>query len=231
MKLSKAMILAAGYGTRLKPHTDFLPKALVQYKHKPMIENVIDKLISAGIGDITINTHYLAGKIAEFIDRNKFNAKINLTFEKEILGIGGGIKNAKKYLEHSGNFLVHNVDVDSDINIKELYDFHIKKNAIASLCVNKRETTRHLLIDKNYNLIGRISNKGEEFYKNTSDYSKIAFCGVYILAERVFDLFPSDDKFDIIPFILGMVKKGELVICYDIGDTYWKDVGKIEDLD
>jgi NDP-sugar pyrophosphorylase family protein len=93
-------------------------------------------------------------------------------------------------LRDSGNFLVHNVDVDSDINIPRVYDYHTKQNALAVLCVKKRETARQLLIDRNNNLIGRVKDGNSEFYKESTDCSETAFCGVYVLSARVFDLFP-----------------------------------------
>ncbi|HEY3249727.1 MAG TPA: nucleotidyltransferase family protein, partial [Ignavibacteria bacterium] len=178
--ITRAMILAAGYGTRLKPLTDTRPKALISYKGKPMIENVIIKIKKAGINEITINTHYLAEKIKEYLDNNKFGGlKVNLTYEKEILGTGGGIKNAAGYLKGSANFLVHNVDVESDIDLAELTEFHLKNSPLATLAVKKRDTTRPLLIDEDNNLIGRIREGKQQLLKEVSGpISQISFCGV-----------------------------------------------------
>ena len=229
-KLTKAMILAAGYGTRLKPHTDVLPKALVQYNNKPMIEHVILKLISAGIEDITVNVHYLPEKVFDYFKANEFDAKINLTFEPEILGTGGGIKNARNFLSGSGNFIVHNADVDSGIDIAELFNRHINSDVLATLCVKKRETSRPVLVDNSNYLCGRIYKGETKLYKETLSYSETSFCGVSVFSDRVFELFPDTENFDIALFLFEMIRNGEKVLCYDIGDTYWKDLGKFEDL-
>ena len=227
--ITKAMILAAGYGTRLKPLTDTVPKALIPHKSKPMLENVIVKLKAAGINEVTVNTHYFADKIKEYFDNNNYGLKINLTYEKEILGTGGGIKNASGYLKDSGDFLVHNVDVDSDIDLSKLSEFHFKHSPLAALAVKKRETSRPLLIDENNNLMGRMSKGKEYFSKQANSINQISFCGVYILSARVFELFPAEANFDIVLFLLDMVKAGEKILCYDIGDTHWKDLGRYED--
>jgi len=229
-KIKKAMVLAAGYGTRLKPLTDFLPKPLLLYNKKPMIEFVILKLAAAGINDITVNSHYLHEKVYEYFNINTFDANINLIFEPHILGTGGGIKNAGKFLNGSGSFIVHNADVDSNINLAELFNYHINSDVLATLCVKKRETSRPLLVDENNFLTGRIANGTHILCNETETYFQTSFCGVSVFSDRVFDLFPGEEKFDIILYLLNMVKKGEKIVCYDIGNTYWKDLGKLTNL-
>jgi len=227
--VTHAMILAAGFGLRLKPLTDAAPKALVPYNNKPMIENVIIKLVDAGIINITVNTHYFAKQIQNFIESNNFGVQINLTFEENILGTGGGIKNSKEYLAGSGNFIIHNVDVVSDMDIGELALFHRNNDALATIAVKKRDTGRPLLMDKDNNLIGRAAEADEQL-TGQKHLHKTAFCGIYILSDRVFDLFPQEEKFDIISFLLDAVKKNERVLCHDIGNSFWKDLGRLEDL-
>jgi len=229
-KLSKAMILAAGFGTRLKPLTDTIPKPLVTYKNIPMIEIVINRLIESGIKDITINTHYLNHKIEEYLSGKKFSVKINLINEPEILGTGGGIKNSEKYLKGSGSFLVHNVDVISEIDLSDMFEFHLRSEALSTLAVKQRETSRPLLVDSENQLCGRISGSKEYLYSENRVKGKTSFTGVYILSDKVFELFPGENYFDIVLFLLDMVKSGEKIICYDIGNTSWKDIGRIENL-
>ena len=222
--VTHAMILAAGFGLRLKPLTDTIPKALVPYNNKPMIENVIIKLVGSGINNITVNTHYFADQIQEFIQSKNFEIQINLSFEENILGTGGGIKNSKKYLSGSGNFIVHNADVVSGLDLNALARFHQGSDALATLAVKQRETGRPLLMDRSNNLTGRASDRDNE------PNIKIAYSGICILSDRIFNLFPEDEKFDIIEFLLDAVKNNEKVLCYDIGDVFWKDLGRITDL-
>lgn len=229
--LRKAMILAAGFGTRLKPLTDNTPKALVPYNGKPMIQNVIEKLKSAGINDIVVNTHYLHEQVEEFFRMNSFGVKITLSHENEILETGGGIKNAKTFLEDAGNFLVYNTDVDSDINIGLMYEHHLKHQPLATIAVKERKTSRPLLFDEKNNLAGRVIENKEYIYgKRSGGLKSSAFCGIHIISCGIFTLFPNENKFDIISFYMNMVKAGEKISGYDIEDCYWKDLGSAKNL-
>lgn len=231
--LNKAMILAAGYGTRLKPLTDTIPKALIPYKSRPMIAGVIEKLKSAGINDIVVNTHYLHTQVEEYFEKNDFGVKITLVHEPEILGTGGAIKNARKFLEDSGNFLVYNVDVVSDLNINEMFQHHLKYSPLATLAVKTRETTRPLLMDSCGYLTGRIIN-GEWILSKGVDKSeliKTAFCGIHIVSGDIFNFFDSENNFDIITQYLSMVKQNIKVVCYDINNCFWDDLGKLSALE
>lgn len=226
-KLTKAMILSAGFGTRLRPLTDNIPKALIMFNGRPMIENVILKLINFGITDIVVNTHHLSEKIADYFSSRKFDASVTLIHEERILGTGGGIKNARKNLEDSGDFLVHNVDVDTDLDLNEMYKFHEENNAIATLAVQKRETSRPLIIDSKNNLIGRtIYNEDLIYGKTPFPLSKIAFSGIHILSSRIFNFFPAFENFDIISFYMELNVSTENIVVYDIGNCYWRDLGK-----
>jgi N-acetyl-alpha-D-muramate 1-phosphate uridylyltransferase len=230
-KLNKAMILAAGFGTRLKPLTDKIPKPLIEYKGKPMIWHVINKLVKCGINDITINAHYFSDQMAEYFKVNDFSVKINLLHEKEILGTGGGIKNAKPYLEDAENFLVYNADVNSEIDLREMYSFHLSNNALVTLAVKKRESSRALIADENNNLLGRVAGTGEKLYREPEgDKSKATFCGMHIISNQIFELFPEVDRFDIIQVYMDLVSSGKKVLCYDIGDTGWEDIGTLDKL-
>lgn len=230
-KLTRAMILAAGFGTRLKPLTDITPKPLVEYKGKPMVQILIDRLVSFGITDITLNTHYLREKVKVFFGTGGVGPVINLSHEKEILGTGGGIKNSEMFLRGTGAFIVHNVDVVSEIDFNALFEFHIQNSALATLAVKKRDTARPLLADDNNILSGRVVEGTKQIFREGTHLYTTAFCGVYILDDRVFDLFPPQDNFDIIPFFLDMTAKGEKIICFDIGDTFWKDIGRLSSLE
>jgi MurNAc alpha-1-phosphate uridylyltransferase len=231
-KLKHAMILAAGFGTRLKPLTDTTPKALIPYKGSPMISNVIKKLAGAGIENITVNTHYLSEQVEEYFKEKNFGVKINLVHEKDILGTGGGIKNARSFLEGAGDFLVYNVDVDSHIDIQKMYTYHKSKGPLVTLAVMKRDTSRSLLVDEECNLLGRVLGPEIRLHRSPErgEPKETAFCGVHILSSVIFERFPEETSLDIVLFYMNMLKLGERLFCYDIGDTYWKDLGTLKDL-
>ena len=145
----KAMIFAAGLGTRLRPLTDHTPKALVSVAGKPMLERVILRLKEAGFNDITVNIHHFGEQIIEFLRANNdFGITIHLSDERDmLLDTGGGIKKARPFLDGNEPFLVHNADILSDINLAELYRHHRESNAEATLLVSQRQTSRYLLLD------------------------------------------------------------------------------------
>ncbi len=226
------MILAAGYGTRLKPFTDTLPKALVQFKGKPMIENVIAKLEFAGIKNIIINTHHHHEKMLEYFECRKSSSNIHLIYEKEILGTGGAIKNAEKYLSASTDFIIYNTDVDCDIDLDALEDFHLQNKAIVTLIVQNRKTSRYLLTDQDGLLVGRTENGVNKFYSNIENRTvgKKAFCGMHILNISIFDYISQGINIDIIPIYIAMLKQGLAINTFDISGKYWKDIGIPENL-
>jgi len=229
-KITCAFILAAGFGTRLKPFTDDLPKALVLYKGKPMIENVITRLKSFGINEFYINTHHFAGKMEEYFSARKGDEQITLIHEKEILGTGGAIKNAAKFLPQKGNFIIYNTDVHSDAEINELMAFHTGKNALVTLCVQNRDTKRYLLFDEEGRLVGKAENGSDKIYiEDIGAARKIVrknFCGIHAVNSRIFsDLKPENESFDVIAFYMKMVNKGEKIYSFDISQKFWKDLG------
>lgn len=227
------MILAAGFGTRLLPLTESVPKPLVKIDGKPMIENVVLKLIESGINRIIINTHYLAEQVEEYFSINKFDAEIILTYEKDILGTGGGIMNAGEYLKDSGNFLVYNADIVSEINIHEMYDFHLRNDCFVTLAVKRRNTSRPLLRDHNNNLIGREA--GSKIYMSgnvqNDSINRVGFCGIHIISSNIFNYFTEKSEFDIIIFYTNSLLSHEKIMCYDAGDILWKDMGKVTDFE
>ena len=144
----KAMIFAAGLGTRLRPLTDHTPKALVPIAGKTMLERVILRLKDAGFNDITINIHHFGEQIIEFLrTHNDFGATIHISDERDrLLDTGGGIKKARPFLDGNEPFLVHNADIICDVDLAELYRHHRESNAEATLLVSERQTSRYLLL-------------------------------------------------------------------------------------
>ena len=227
------MIFAAGLGTRLKPLTDYMPKALIPVAGKPLLEHVIEKLKNAGFDEIIINIHHFGEQIVDFIySKNDFNIRITFSDEHEkLLDTGGGIKKASWFFDDDKPFLVHNVDILSNIDLNELYNFHLKTNPVATLVCSERQTSRFLLFDEFYHLKGWINEKSGEIKSPTlhlqpQQYRKLAFSGIHILTPTIFHLmddFP--DKFSIIDFYLSICNKKE-IISYVPDSLKLIDVGK-----
>lgn len=230
----KAMIFAAGRGTRLQPLTNTIPKALVKVKGTPMLEILIRKLIKNGFDEIIINLHHFPEQIIDFIKKkNYFGIRIEFSFEKEnLLNTGGGLKNAKNFFNDGKDFLLHNVDILSDINLKGFYNIHLKSNALVSLAVKNRQTSRYLLFDEDYLLAGWENIKtGEKIISRKLNKKLIpfAFSGIHIINPRIFDLINEEGAFSIIDLYLRLAKD-QKIMAFDIGNTFWKDIGKPEEL-
>src|SRR5690554_3270608 len=233
----KAMIFAAGLGTRLKPLTDNIPKALVTIGGKPLLQHTIEKLKQSGFDEIIINIHHFADQIIEFVlSKNSFNIKIEFSDEKnKLLDTGGGIKKASNFFNDNKPFLIHNVDILSNINLNELYHYHEKTNSAATLVCSERETSRYLLFDNNNMLKGwRNKSSGEtkspipDF--NPSQYKELAFSGIHILSASLLkNMIDFPDKFSIIDFYLSLSPHKQIV-AYTHSDFHMIDVGKPESL-
>ena len=150
------MILAAGLGTRLKPLTDNVPKALVPFQGVPMLEMIILKLLDAGVEKIVVNIHHLADQVIDFMEsRNYFDTKVILSDERDLLrDTGGGVLKARSLLEDDDPFILYNVDVHTDLDINKLFNFHRENGALATIAVSSRKTSRTLLFDEDGCLAG-----------------------------------------------------------------------------
>lgn len=199
MRPSKAMIFAAGLGTRLRPLTDSMPKALVEVAGAPMLERVIRRIYEAGISEFVVNTHHFAPMIDEFLKENQsFGLEIAISHEKETcLETGGGIRYAEPLLKGDGRFLVHNVDIISDLDFEYLFSKDDPKS-LASLVVTDAKTDRYLLFDKQMRLVGWTNSRTGEV---RSPYPSLATPGSLVdssLVESDFDCAsqsPSDVPF------------------------------------
>lgn len=228
----KAMIFAAGLGTRLRPLTNNLPKALFEIKGKPLLEITIDKLIQNGFDEIIVNVHHFAEQVIYFLTKKKFNAKIGISDESDkLLDTGGGLKKAKWFFDDGEPFLLHNVDIISDINLNEFYKIHLKNKSIATLAVQKRKSSRYLLFDEDNFLCGWENVKtGEKIIsKNKYPLSRLAFSGIHVVDPKLFSYFPNKEIFSIIDVYLNAARK-EKIKLFLHNDSFWQDIGKIEDL-
>lgn len=233
----KAMIFAAGLGTRLKPLTDTVPKALLPIAGKPMLEHVILKLKAAGFDRLVINIHHLGQQIIDFLkNNNNFGVEIDISDERDyLLDTGGGIKKAQRFLDGNESFLVHNVDIISDIDLRTLYEEHCRLTPISTLLVSDRETSRYLLFNKENRLCGwRNKTTGEikSYYPDFSPemYTEYAFSGIHVLSPKIFDwLDVWTGKFSIINFYLSIAAKTD-IHAYPIENLKLIDAGKLETL-
>lgn len=205
----KAMIFAAGLGTRLAPLTNIMPKAMVPVAGKPMLQLQIEKLINSGFDYIVINVHHFAEQIIDFINEHDFNAEIVISDESELLlNTGGGLKNVKKYFNPGDDFLLHNVDIYSDIDLMEIHNYHKAVKNLVTMAVKHRNSTNYLLFDSNKRLCGWKSYKtNSEIISIEKDYyDEMAFSGIYMFNYQIFDLFEKEGAFSIIPELLRISK-------------------------
>ena len=229
----KAMILAAGFGKRLMPLTKNIPKALIEINNKTLLERLIIKLKKTGFNELVINTSYLGSLIIDFLnEKNNFDIEIKTTAEPEPLETGGGIKFAHKHLIDSDFFLVHNVDIISDLDIKSLIEYHKSNKCFATLAVSKRETSRYLLFNNQNNLIGRRNLKtGQtEIISSVKNFKEFGFSGIYILSSKIFNYFDDSKRFSIIETLLKAAHT-EKIKCFEHSSKNWFDLGKIEDFE
>ncbi len=232
----KAMIFAAGLGTRLKPITDKMPKALVKISGKPLLWHTIQKLKTAGFDEIIINVHHFADQIIDYVkSNNNFDIRIEFSDERDmLLDTGGGIKKAAWFF-NGQPFLVHNVDIISNVDLKVLYDDHLNNNPLATLVVSERETSRYLLFDENLNLKGWTNTQSGEIKSPIENfqpekYNKLAFSGIQVLDPVIFSYMKNfPDKFSVIDFYLSVCDR-ENIWAFIPNDLKIIDVGKIDSI-
>lgn len=230
----KAMILAAGLGTRLGHLTSQRPKALVEWKGVPLLEHVILKLRDSGFTEIIINVHHHAGMIVDFVREKKdFGIRIEFSHEKKsLLDTGGGIARAAWFLK-DGPFLVHNVDIISSIDLNSFMAAHLRKGALVTMAVKQRDTSRSLLMNAEGYLGGWRNNRTGETILTDEDCKElipIAFSAIHVIDPEVLKLFPPQERFPIMPFYLDLAKKHRIYLHRHDADS-WMDMGKPESFD
>jgi NDP-sugar pyrophosphorylase family protein len=228
---NKAMILAAGLGTRLKPLTDHKPKALLEWEGRPLLEHVIVKLKSYGFTSIIINIHHHAALIMDYVkQKDQFGIEIVFSHERdELLDTGGGIANASWFFGNDP-FLVYNVDILSNIDLHAMFRHHQDSGAIATMAVKARVTTRSLLMSDDGLLKGWRDNRtGETILCGDSadGLIPIAFSAIHIMDPRVFSLFPKEKRFPLMPFYLDLARTHPVNLYRHDRDS-WIDMGKLE---
>lgn len=213
--IKKALIFAAGKGTRLKPFTDSHPKALALVNDVPLLERNIKYLQSFGVTEFVINVHHFGEQIVEFLEKNNhFGAKIDISDEKdELLETGGGLLFAQKYLENEENFLIMNADILTDLNIHELVKFHETHLPLATLAVSDRNSSRKLFFNSEMVLKGWMNkNSGEtKIAEFNNNFKELAFSGIHCINSSIFDKIKRRGKFSIMEEYLDLMFENEIL--------------------
>lgn len=229
----KAMILAAGLGTRLQPITQDIPKALAKINDLTLLEILITRLKRFGIKEVIINIHHFADQIADFIEEQKqFGINISFSDERDqLMDTGGGIKHAEWFLNDGKPFLVHNVDVISTIDLNDFANYHKKCDCLATLAVRKRKTSRYFLFNDNEVLCGwKNVSSGKQIITNQSPIiHPLAFGGIHIINPEIFDLIERTGKFSIVDEYLRLSYNYK-ICAYRHDNTEWLDLGSVENL-
>jgi N-acetyl-alpha-D-muramate 1-phosphate uridylyltransferase len=225
----KAMIFAAGLGTRLRPLTHNIPKALVRINNTPLIELIIKKLIDAGFLEIVINLHHFPDKIESFFkSKNNFGVQIKFSYENLLLDTGGGLLHAAHFFDDGKPFLLHNTDVISSIDFIKMMDFHQQKKPLVTLFVQNRISSRYLLFDKSGKLAGwKNDTTGEKIIvtQNNQELTQLGFNGIHIVDPHIFDLIDKTGSFPIMPEYLRLANDHAIIAFQDDVAKYI-DVGK-----
>ncbi|HVP65595.1 MAG TPA: nucleotidyltransferase family protein [candidate division Zixibacteria bacterium] len=234
----KAMILAAGLGTRLRPLTNDRPKALVEVNGRTLLEITLARLRDFGIRDVIVNVHHFADLVVEHLRANN-NFGINIEVSREddqLLDTGGGLKKAAEFFLRDGSdeaFILHNVDVLSSIDLAEMVRQHRERSALATLAVQQRDSSRQLLFERDGQLCGRCNghDASPEMVRKCSHAEQSAFCGIHVISTRIFSLMNETGVFPIIPVYLRLASAGEKIYGFPADKYYWRDLGTAASLE
>ena len=232
----KAMVLAAGLGTRLRPLTDDRPKALVEVGGRTMLEITLARLREFGIREVIVNAHHFGDQIAAYLNANGgFGMRIEVSREDVLLDTGGGLKKAAHFFLGGSSsagepFILHNVDVISTIDLRRMADSHAEHQRLATLAVQQRETSRYLLFDDKLQLCGRRAGREQqdEIVRRSPLLTPLAFCGIHVISPRIFSLMTETGAFSIINVYLRLAAAGDKITAFRADQSYWRDLGKPE---
>lgn len=231
----RAMILAAGLGTRLRPLTDGRPKALVEIAGHTLLEITLRRLSGIGVRDVIVNVHHFGDMVVDYLRANKnFGMRVEISQEDVLLDTGGGLKKAAWFfLEDGGDaFILHNVDVLSTIDLRRMVDFHAKSGALVTLAMQDRETSRYLLFDEQNQLCGRKTGRDGslEMVRGAKEAKALAFSGVHVISPRMLGMMTEEGVFSIVNSYLRLAGTGERILAFRADEYYWRDLGKPENL-
>jgi NDP-sugar pyrophosphorylase family protein len=228
----KAMILAAGLGTRLRAMTATRPKALVQIGDRTLLELTLLRLREFGIRDVIINVHHFADMIVDFLKaHDNFGMRLEISREDLLLDTGGGLKKAGWFFANDTEpFILHNVDVISTIDFARMLEVHREKDALATLATQHRESSRYLIFDESGGLCGwrRVREQKLDMVRSSERTDEVAFSGIHIIAPRLIGMIHDSGTFSIIPTYLRLAGLGEKIIAFNADGYKWRDLGTPE---
>jgi NDP-sugar pyrophosphorylase family protein len=234
----KAMILAAGMGTRLRPLTNDRPKALVEVGGRTLLEITLLRLRSFGVQDVIVNVHHFPDMIVDYVGANDyFGMRIEISREEVLLDTGGGLKKAAYFfLQDSSHqdepFILHNVDVVSTIDLRRMMQFHSEHRALVTLAVQDRKSSRRLLFDGEGRLCGRRDDRNEttELARPAENLRALAFAGIHIISPRFLPMMTEEGIFSILVPYLRLAAVQERILAFRADEYYWRDLGKPESI-
>jgi NDP-sugar pyrophosphorylase family protein len=232
----KAMIFAAGLGTRLRPLTNDLPKALVEVNGRTMLEITLSRLRSFGVSEVIINVHHFADKVVDYLNANRnFGMQVEVSREDVLLDTGGGLKKATHFFVSGAGgdtepFIVHNVDVLSAIDLGRMMRAHTESGALATLAVQNRKTSRYLLFDDQLQLRGRAARSVAVGELASTGQHALAFSGIQVISPRFLGMMSEDGAFSIVASYLRLAAQGERIMAFRADEYYWRDLGTSESI-
>ncbi len=229
----KAMILAAGLGTRLKPWTDKHPKALALVNSKSLLQRNIEYLRHFGIRDVIVNVHHFADQIIDAVNKNSgWGSIITISDETDmVLETGGGLKKAAPFLNDNENFILMNADILTDMLLNEMIATHVHRKPLATLATTERKTSRYFLFNDQDELCGwrNVKTAEERLVKPANAYNEKAFSGIHVINSRIFSLMQQGGKFSMVDVYLELAKS-ETIISFDHSNSNFIDAGNTESI-
>jgi NDP-sugar pyrophosphorylase family protein len=234
MKSPKAMVLAAGLGTRLRSLTATRPKALVEIADRTLLEITLVRLRELGVREVIVNVHHFADMIEDYLKAHaNFGMHIEISREEILLDTGGGLKKAGWFFaSDSEPFILHNVDVISSIDLQRMLDSHRKADGLATLAIQKRPTSRYLIFDERLELCGRrlVREQKLEMVRTEQNTEEFAFAGIHVISPRLIPLLAETESFSIITSYLRLAGTGEKITGFRADEYAWRDLGTPESL-
>jgi len=233
-QVRRAMLLAAGFGTRLKPFTDLHPKALAEVNGKTLLQHNIEYLQQFDIYDVIINVHHFAEQIIQATQQNNgWGSNITISDETDaILETGGGLKRAAWFFKDEKDFVLMNADVLTDLPLDEMISFHQRNDLLATLATTNRETSRYFLFNESHVLCGwkNVKTGEQKIMRNDENLIAKAFSGIHIIGSRIFSSIRQTElKFSMVDVYLSLCAEHR-ILSFDHSQTKFIDVGKQESL-
>ena len=231
----KAMILAAGVGSRLRPLTDTTPKALIDINGTPILEIIQRRLKAAGVSQVILNLHHLGEQIVDFLQsRQNFGLRVAFSREEELLDTGGGLKKASWFFDDEKPFFLHNVDALCNVDLTQMLHAHHSAEALATLLTEDRPSSRFFLFDTSEQLCAWQSTEtGKTLWagKPVPTARLLAFNGVHVISPRIFSMMIEEGNFSINRAYLRLAGEGERILAHHPEGCFWRDIGRIGQLE